>query len=314
MAIGCRMPWILLYDRGDVSIPTDLRGSDMVEYATFSDLEERLTETLGVFLSRVMPGTVPKTEKTKTTTLSLPFWVQLQDWLGRAMRAARESDEIEGEVRIAQYHGQECLAKHVVTKEGLLVGRGSDCDVVVENQSVSSRHFRVLRGRMGRYFVQDLQSKNGTFLNGIRLPPGKRVQVNLTDAIRIPGARFLVWDDRPLPEERDAQRPSGISSLGSLTRIEIPDVPPPAYLDTWDRSIVLTALLPDGHSRSRFRVQAYYPMGRILSRLVDLLGLPNKEYLFTVEGQPVEEGETPLSLGIQRGDLLRIVPRGTNAE
>jgi hypothetical protein len=174
----------------------------------------------------------------------------------------------------------------------------------VENQSVSSRHFRILKGRTGKYFVEDLHSKNGTFLNGARLSPGERVALNLNDTIRIPGARFLIWDDRPLPKEEISQTYGDTSLLPPILKLEIPDVAPPTYLSTWDHSMVLTVVLPDGHHRAMFEVQAYCPMGRILSELVDLLDLPRRKYRFRVGDTFIDNNETPLSIGIRRRDVL----------
>ncbi len=62
-----------------------------------------------------------------------------------------------------------------------------------------------------------------------------------------------------------------------------------------------------------FEVQAYYPMGRILSELVDLLDLPQKEYYFRIENELIGNNETPLSVGVKRGDVLIMVPEGQTA-
>jgi len=57
-----------------------------------------------------------------------------------------------------------------------------------------------------------------------------------------------------------------------------------------------------------FEVQAYYPMGRILAELVNLLDLPRKKYHFRIDNRLIGDDETPLSIGIQRGDLLTMAP------
>ncbi|MFQ6101002.1 MAG: FHA domain-containing protein [Anaerolineae bacterium] len=307
MAIGSRVPWILLSKKGGGSAPSILHGIDRIEYVTLADLEGSLTDVLGTFLGRIMSGSAVKNDK--TALLSLPFWVQLDDWINHAARPVAAHKEIQGEIRVVQYKGHKCLSKHTIPERGLLLGRGADCDVVVENPSVSSRHFRILRGRAEKYFVEDLHSKNGTFLNGTRLSPGRRVVINIDDTIRIPGARFLIWDDRPLPERKTDHYLHTTGLLPPIRRIEIPDVSPPTYLSTWDYPLVLTVLLPDGHNRSMFEVQAYYPMGRILSELVDLLDLPEMEYCFKIENKLISGDETPLSIGVERGDVLMMVPK-----
>src|SRR5262245_25570519 len=49
-----------------------------------------------------------------------------------------------------------------------IIGRSADCEVPLDVPAVSRRHAAILRER-GRYFVEDLQSRNGTFLNDKRL-------------------------------------------------------------------------------------------------------------------------------------------------
>ena len=63
----------------------------------------------------------------------------------------------------------------------LLVGRHSSCDVVLPNLGVSRRH-ALLRFRDGRWILRDLDSRNGTLVNGVRvgrceLRPGDRLEV-----------------------------------------------------------------------------------------------------------------------------------------
>ena len=310
MAIGSRVPWILLaekgHDSGPADLPLDLQGVDRIEYTTLADLPEPLTDRLGTFLGRIMADSVVKDDK--TALLSLPFWVQLEDWIDRAAQPAQATEAIRGRIRVIQYRGPMRLSEHVVPERGLLFGRDPDCDVVLANQSVSSHHFRILKGRTGKCFVKDLHSKNGTFFNGTRLSPGERVELRPNDTIRIPGTRFLIWDDRPLPREEPSQTFGGTGLLPPIARIELPDVSPPAYLSTWDHSVVLTVLLPDGHHRATFEVQAYYPMGRILAQTVNLLDLPRGRYHFKIENKLIDDDETPLSIRVQREDILIIVP------
>src|SRR6188768_4517408 len=49
-----------------------------------------------------------------------------------------------------------------------VIGRTADCEVPLDVPAVSRRHAMILRER-GHYFVEDLQSRNGTFLNDTRI-------------------------------------------------------------------------------------------------------------------------------------------------
>jgi diguanylate cyclase (GGDEF)-like protein len=55
-------------------------------------------------------------------------------------------------------------ARHALKDKPLAVGRGDDCDIVINDHSVSRRHARIEPRRNG-YCVIDLKSTNGTFVN-----------------------------------------------------------------------------------------------------------------------------------------------------
>jgi hypothetical protein len=70
---------------------------------------------------------------------------------------------------------------------GLVLGRSSDCDVVIDDPNVSRRHAEVRRDD-GRYVVADLGSTNGIELNGRRvqtapLRHGDRLLVGKTELV-----------------------------------------------------------------------------------------------------------------------------------
>src|SRR5262249_34946758 len=55
-------------------------------------------------------------------------------------------------------------SRYALGDRAVILGRGDDCDVRISDQSVSRRHARIELGPNG-YFVIDLQSTNGTFVN-----------------------------------------------------------------------------------------------------------------------------------------------------
>lgn len=62
------------------------------------------------------------------------------------------------------------------TLEEFTLGRGQDCDFVLGDDYSSSRHARLFR-RGSEWFAEDLDSRNGTFVNGTRIDQAERVQV-----------------------------------------------------------------------------------------------------------------------------------------
>ncbi len=56
------------------------------------------------------------------------------------------------------------------------IGRSPDNDIQIKDSSISRNHLKILREKK-RYFVEDLRTTNGTFINGKRLEPGKKFEV-----------------------------------------------------------------------------------------------------------------------------------------
>jgi diguanylate cyclase (GGDEF)-like protein len=68
-----------------------------------------------------------------------------------------------------------------------IVGRDTDAGFVVSRSSVSRQHARLFRDDEGNWFVEDLNSTNGTFVNEVRLTRSQQLtdsdQVRFGDAI-----------------------------------------------------------------------------------------------------------------------------------
>ncbi len=93
--------------------------------------------------------------------------------------------------------------------ERAVLGRHPDCDIVLESGAVSRHHARIL-ALDGEFFVEDLNSRNGTFVNGRAIEGRQRLdegdQLSICDLVfvfheRLPGAPPETGDetDRPVP-------------------------------------------------------------------------------------------------------------------
>ncbi|MFZ1086762.1 MAG: FHA domain-containing protein [Terracidiphilus sp.] len=76
-------------------------------------------------------------------------------------------------------------------KAAWLIGRGSDCDLVVPEAAVSTRHCRLTQQGSG-FVIEDLGSKNGTFVNGKKIASGAPVPV-------VHGSRVTLGTSVPMP-------------------------------------------------------------------------------------------------------------------
>ncbi len=75
-----------------------------------------------------------------------------------------------------------------------VVGRGADADVVVDDPDVS-RHHAKLEAEGGIVYLSDLESANGTYLNGVRLQ--QTIEVRPGDRIDVGTARLVVKEIVP---------------------------------------------------------------------------------------------------------------------
>lgn len=60
--------------------------------------------------------------------------------------------------------GSDMGTRYELSEEAVVLGRGADCDIRINDNSVSRKHARIQPGADGFYAV-DLQSTNGTFVN-----------------------------------------------------------------------------------------------------------------------------------------------------
>jgi pSer/pThr/pTyr-binding forkhead associated (FHA) protein len=76
------------------------------------------------------------------------------------------------------------------------IGR-HDCDIVLNDEKVSRKHASVAVVRVDKFTLTDLASRNGTFVNGVRL---SNQELKQNDLIRIGDTtfRFTVFDG-PIP-------------------------------------------------------------------------------------------------------------------
>ena len=61
--------------------------------------------------------------------------------------------------------GPDMGKRFALTRNEIVLGRGADCDIQVDRDSVSRRHARVFRSGES-WSVEDLQSTNGSYVNG----------------------------------------------------------------------------------------------------------------------------------------------------
>ncbi len=87
-----------------------------------------------------------------------------------------------------------------LSTEPVVIGRESANDLVLKDPEISRRHARITF-RAGRYYVEDLGSTNGTFLND--QPIQSQTPLNHGDVIRLGESIRLTYYGLALPDEAD---------------------------------------------------------------------------------------------------------------
>ena len=81
-------------------------------------------------------------------------------------------------------------------KDSLSLGRKADNDIVIDNPAISGHHCRIsVQG--GTYFVEDLESTNGTFVNEKRI---KKSGLHHNDVVGVAKHALVFLEDAPPPE------------------------------------------------------------------------------------------------------------------
>ena len=121
--------------------------------------------------------------------------------------------------------------------DGLVIGRNPAADLQLPDESVSRDHARVT-GKLGHWIVQDLHSRNGTWVNATRLHTGGAHPVRDGDVIRVGRLLLKVLLEEPTSHDTTtgldrhiiARRlllsPYQLAVLRCLCSTEDPEEPP----------------------------------------------------------------------------------------
>jgi len=122
--------------------------------------------------------------------------VTCTDLFGKTVRAPDQPQELEtppppprrakrprGEPRVFMIsQGSQAGLSAELSAGVVMIGRGADCQLILDDDYVSTRHARVVSTPNGIY-VEDLGSTNGTYVNGQRITAP--TTITLADTVRI---------------------------------------------------------------------------------------------------------------------------------
>jgi len=74
--------------------------------------------------------------------------------------------------------------KRITLTAKIIIGRSSQCDVVIDDMLVSREHAEIQQIKSA-FYIKDLESRNGTFVNDTRVPKGKYIKLTQNSTIRL---------------------------------------------------------------------------------------------------------------------------------
>jgi two-component system, cell cycle response regulator len=107
--------------------------------------------------------------------------------------------------------------RHLLGEKPIVIGRGEDCDVRILDNSVSRRHARVEHLPEG-FYVLDMQSTNGTFVNDVPSKDGNPILLKDGDYLRVGNCiyRYLVGGNIEAEYHEEIYR---LTIIDALTQI-----------------------------------------------------------------------------------------------
>jgi diguanylate cyclase (GGDEF)-like protein len=136
-----------------------------------------------------------------------------------AVSAVRSSQEVAPPVLqqrtvIKILSGHEAGRVFLMTTDAVVVGRAPQCDLRIDDSSLSRQHCRI-RKTNGVYFVEDLESRNGTQVNGMRI----KAPVLLEDGalIQLAATTIIMFSHQEDLEVQAEQRLYASAVLDPLT-------------------------------------------------------------------------------------------------
>lgn len=184
-----------------------------------------------------------------------------------------------------------------IDQDPFIIGRGSDCNIVLPERQVSRHHVKITRDN-GQYVLHDLQSKNGTHLNGVQVTGSAPLQDGDEIQIALCVKLMFVGTDATLP--LTFEQPSSTGNLvldvdQRAVSISGMELDPPLSLAQFrllqtlyeaegavvDRDAIVEAVWPgtDGIGVSEQAIDAL--VRRLRDRLAEL---DEYEYVVTVRG------------------------------
>ncbi|MBZ0292627.1 MAG: FHA domain-containing protein [Anaerolineae bacterium] len=99
------------------------------------------------------------------------------------------NSQTEQPILIIRDNNNDTPEQHItMDRDSLTLGRGEESDIVLDERQVSRQHIRIYR-QGNKFFIEDLESKNGTWVNGQQLKGSRELgdgdEIQLALVVRV---------------------------------------------------------------------------------------------------------------------------------
>lgn len=180
-----------------VALPSDLFGDELLhDIIKYTGGIPRLINTL----CDTALLTAYSRDHSAVTEEDLAAAIEDLQWVPYEQRSSyRVSSQYQGaKYKLYVSKDETMMSVEHLLKDKVLVGRSHNCDIKIDQTSVSGKHFQLVKAA-GGYVVEDLGSTNGTFVNGDRV---ERKELANGDVIEV-GRYAMKYKENDLVDEQD---------------------------------------------------------------------------------------------------------------
>ncbi|MGB0768945.1 MAG: ATP-binding protein [Phycisphaeraceae bacterium] len=138
--------------------------------------------------------------------------------------------------------------------EPQLIGRSSEA-IVLSDQTISRRHAELTPEGDGTWYIRDLQSSNGTFVNGVRV--SDRRKLKLGDQVRTGNSLLIYGENAPNP----------LANRLKLAPSSEMDAAVEHTVDANEESMVMSS--PEPSQAAEFQLQIIYQLVALIGSVTD---------------------------------------------
>ena len=145
---------------------------------------------------------------------------------------------------VLELQDQTSSVRRISIRHDIVIGRGSDCNLRLSAPQVSRRHCFLRVGR-DSVSITDLDSSNGTYVNGARITAGKRFEIIDGAQLTLGSIRFIIYlrAEAVQAENEKLNTPAGITKISE--HAEALGVSVPRRARDHDGSTVVSRAVPE---------------------------------------------------------------------